>query len=113
MSKKKHKKTKSKSLPKIPKVDESKKIKEEINELETKREATKGTGFRGFAQRLAYNKAINDKKKFLKRGRKLENISQQTELVKKQVELEKQRNELRNLRKKQVDFNPIKLEDLS
>jgi len=94
-------------VPKVPPFDESKKVKEEINELESKK-AQAGTGVRGFLKRAAINRQIYDKRAFISAKDKLRATKQQTELGKALLEKEKVKAEFAQVRKKsQVNFDDL------
>jgi len=104
--KKKAKRTK-KAIKRVVAVDDTKKVREEIGELE-KRRATIGKGFKGFIQKAAISREIYGKKQFLGSKEKLKGFRAATESVKARTELEKARSELEGYRKKtQVNFEGL------
>lgn len=79
--------------------------KQEISQLQAQKQKVKG-GVRGFLQKAAINKRINEKARTLSTIRQTETTRRQTELTKAQAELQKSRAELQETRKK-VDFTGI------
>ena len=125
MGKKRKKSKASKPTTKIPssnvpRIDETLKIKREIQELEDKKKTT-GKGIRGFLRNLSINKDINNKKGFITAKDQIRSTSKRIELMKVQTELENAKANLQEARKKsQVDFgnfgtpqsNQLKMEDI-
>jgi len=88
-------------------IDQTKKVRAEIVELEGLK-AKAGTGIRGFLRRAAIQKRIHDKGQFLSTKEKLGRVKQQTEFIKARTELEKAREEMKKTRKKtEVDFGGL------
>lgn len=106
-SKRKHSKKSGKAKVSIPRVDDSKKVKEEIAELEAKKSQV-GGGWRGFLQKAGINKEIYNKKKFLGAREGLKNINAATEQINARLKLEEARGKLGELQKKsQVSFEGL------
>jgi len=124
MAKKKHKtkiiyRTKKPVEPSFDKKKEE--LKKEIKELQEKK-SNVPKGFKGFIQKGAINKAINERGKILRAERGSNLTKQKTKQVRSQIEFQKSRNELKELQEKnKVNFGDfgssgprkeIKLEDL-
>ena len=104
---KKKVRTITKVIYKEPTDSYNKKIKTELNELESKRSQVKG-GFKGFLQKMSLNKAIHDKRTLLNAEDKLKKVKHQTEYGKALIEREKVKVELNQLKQKsQVNFNDL------
>lgn len=120
---KKRKKSKASNtnvVKNIPRIDDTLKIKREIQELEEKKKTT-GKGIRGFLRNLSINKDINNKKGFITAKDQIRSTSKRIELMKIQTELENAKANLQKAKKKsQVDFgnfgtpqsNQLKMEDI-
>jgi len=106
-SKKKYHKKSGKAKVSVPRVDDSKKVQEEIKELETKKGQI-GGGWRGFLGKASINKQIYEKKKFLGAREGLRNVRAETERIEARLKLEDARSKLGELRKKsQVSFEGL------
>lgn len=106
----------------IPKDNLKAELKSEITTLEERRKTTP-KGVRGFIQKLAINKQINERRRYLQTDRKTALVKKQVEFAKSRVELEHEKAKLKELNeKRQVNFeglggiNPVrknlKIEDL-
>lgn len=90
-----------------PKEDYRTEIKEEIRELEQKK-AEIPKGIKGTLQKLAINKAINDRRRYLGTKREIALTKEKVALGKEKVELEKVKAELQQKKKKsQINFSDI------
>ena len=96
------------------------KVKKELEELNSKREKLKGQkGFSAFLGKAKLNYEINQNNSYLSNERKIRNLGQQVKLKDLQVSTIKKEEELRNTRKKlnEIDifgqsFEPPKKIDL-
>ena len=87
--------------------DYTKKVREEIAQLEALK-GTAGKGVRGVLRRMSLQKKISDRRQFLSTKEKMGRVRQQTEFVKARVDFEKAKGELKETRKKQqVDFGGL------
>lgn len=75
------------------------KVKLDIQSLEKKRSATP-SGFKGFVQRLAINRQINDKAAVIRARDRLQRVSRENKVGKELIEREKIKAELGDYRKK-------------
>lgn len=102
------KKAKKKTVKrKVAAPDYTKKVREEIAQLETLK-GQAGTGVRGVLRRMSLQKKISDRKQILSTKEKMGRVKQQTEFVKARVDFEKAKGELKETRKKQqVDFGGL------
>ncbi len=110
MTKKHHKKQRTKIVYRekpIKEIDLTPKVRKEIEDLQAKK-ALIPKGFKGFLQKASINKAINDKRRFLKSKEGERNLGAATQTLKKRIDFEKARGELHDLRKKNyVDFEGL------
>ena len=112
MAKKKHKtkiiyRTKKPVEPSFDKKKEE--LKKEIEELKVKKSSAP-KGFKGFIQKGAINKAINERGKILRAERGSNLTKQKTKQVRSQIEFQSAKNELQELREKsKVNFGDFGL----
>ena len=107
MAKKKQKKQKVRTIIKRVEakvVDQTPKLKKEIEELQIKKKSSP-KGFKGFIQKAQINKAINTKRQYIQAKEGARNLGEATKNIQARIEFEKKRGELQELREKnQVNF---------
>lgn len=121
---KKKKKKKSSPVARLPNISADKEMKEEIDELQKKRDAIneKAAGMKegkGFFKRagvnvaagiakMRYNQQINARRKFIGQGKQIQSIKRQTELEKAKAEL----NKAKQQNQQGINFNKINADDM-
>jgi len=121
--KKKHKKKRNKQYQNVvPNLDKERKsdiekLQEKRNAIDEKAKTMKeGKGFfgklgvnlRAGMAKVNYNRAINERKSFIKAGRQIQHARRLTELEKAKGELNREREK----NKKQTNFNKINMDDI-
>lgn len=86
--------------PSVPVIkDETPALKNEIKDLEAKK-AQAPKGFKGFLYKAQINKAISDKRNYIRSREGSRNLKVATQNLSDRIEYERKKNELQELRKK-------------